>query len=177
MNEQTQIALSKFAREVVKQSKRNLTNRDKKDTKKLYNSLGYDLNVSKNSFSLAFLMEDYGSFVDQGVRGKKSSSKAPKSPYRFGSGRGKKGGLTDAINKWTRRKGLQFREKNGRFLSYDSTAFLITRSIYNKGIKPSLFFTKPFERAFKRLPDELIEKYGLELDNFIEHTLNKFENG
>jgi hypothetical protein len=47
-------------------------------------------------------------------------------------------------------------------MSYQSTAWLITRSIYSKGIKPSLFFTKPFEAAYKNLPNVLIEKYGLE---------------
>ena len=31
------------------------------------------------------------------------------------------------------------------------------------GIKPSLFFTKPFEAAFKKFPDQLVEKYGLDM--------------
>ena len=101
----------------------------------------------------------------KGFRGKSSSAKAPNSPFRFGSGTGKKGGLTNSINKWVKRKGIQFRDrKSGRFLSYQSTAFLISRSIYQKGIKPSLFFTKPFVAAFKRLPDELIEAYSLGLE-------------
>jgi hypothetical protein len=39
--------------------------------------------------------------------------------------------------------------------------FALARSIFNKGIKKSLFFTKPFEAAYKRLPEELVEKYGL----------------
>jgi hypothetical protein len=41
-------------------------------------------------------------------------------------------------------------------------AFLIARSVYRNGIKPSLFFTKPFEAAYKNLPQELIDKYGLD---------------
>ena len=36
------------------------------------------------------------------------------------------------------------------------------------GIKPSLFFTKPFEAAFKKLPDELVEKYGLDMEELFE---------
>jgi hypothetical protein len=121
-------------------------------------------------------MEEYGTFVDKGVKGAKSSQRAPRSPYRFGSGRGKKGGLTKGIDKWVKRKGIQFRDKKtGRFMSYKSTAFLIRRSIYNKGIKPSMFFTKPFENAFKRLPDEIVEKFGLEVDEFLEHALKDFE--
>jgi len=29
-------------------------------------------------------------------------------------------------------------------------------SIYKKGMAPTLFFTKPFEKHFKNLPDELL---------------------
>jgi hypothetical protein len=58
-------------------------------------------------------------------------------------------------------------------MSYQSTAYLITRSIWNKGIKPSLFFTKPFEQAFKKLPNELIEKFGLDVEDFLAYTLKQ----
>ena len=43
-------------------------------------------------------------------------------------------------------------------------------SIYKKGIKPSLFFTKPFEQAFKKLPEELTEAFGLDIRNFLQYT-------
>jgi hypothetical protein len=45
------------------------------------------------------------------------------------------------------------------------------------GIKPSLFFTKPFEKAFKKLPDVLVDKYGLDaeqlFDSIMKETLTK----
>ena len=67
------------------------------------------------------------------------------------------------MEKWVLHRRIQFKDrKSGKFMSYKSTAWLITRSIYSKGIKPSLFFTKPFEAAYKNLPNELIDKYGLE---------------
>jgi len=169
--DETREALNKFAKYVVQQSRSNLTKSDKNVSKELYNSLGYDLNVSKNSFSLSLLMEDYGMFQDKGVKGKTSSSKAPNSPFQFGSGTGKKGGLTNGIDKWVRRRRFQFRDKKGRFMSYQSTAFLITRSIYNKGIKPSMFFTKPFEKAFKGLNEELIKAYALDVEKFMATTI------
>ena len=66
---------------------------------------------------------------------------------------------------YVKRRKIQFRDKKtGKFLTYQSTAFLIARSIYQKGTKASLFFTKPFEAAFKRLPDELIEAYSIGLE-------------
>jgi hypothetical protein len=157
--------LNKFAKYVIQQSRSNLSKSDKNVSKELYNSLGYNVEVTTKGAELGFSMEQYGEFQDKGVRGKSSSAKAPNSPFRFGSGTGKKGGLTNSIDKWVRRRGIQFKDrKSGRFLSYQSTAFLISRSIYQKGIKPSLFFTKPFVAAFKRLPDELIEAYSIGLE-------------
>jgi hypothetical protein len=157
--------LNKFAKYVIQQSRSNLSKSDKNVSKELYNSLGYNVEVTSKGAELGFSMEQYGEFQDKGVRGKSSSAKAPNSPFRFGSGTGKKGGLTNSIDKWVRRRGIQFKDrKSGRFLSYQSTAFLISRSIYQKGIKPSLFFTKPFVAAFKRLPDELIEAYSIGLE-------------
>ena len=166
--------LNTFAKRVQQQSKSNLTKSKKKDTGELYNSIGYTLNVSKNSFRLAFTMTDYGAFVDKGVKGKTSSLKAPLSPFKFGSGTGEAGGLTKAISGWTERKRIQFRDRNtGRFYSYKQTAFLITRSIYNKGISTTNFFSKPFANEFKKLPDEIVTAYGLELHSFLEYTFKK----
>jgi|AntAceMinimDraft_11_1070367.scaffolds.fasta_scaffold09905_4 hypothetical protein len=169
--EKTRDALNKFAKYVVQQSRSNLTKSDKNVSKELYNSIGYKLNVSKNSFGLDLVMQDYGVFQDKGVKGKTSSAKAPNSPFKFGSGTGKKGGLTNGIDKWVRRRGFQFRDKKGKFLSYQSTAFLITRSIYNKGIKPSMFFTKPFEKAFAGLNEDLIQAFALDVTKFMETTI------
>lgn len=166
-----------FKKYVIQQSKSNLTKEGKKASGNLYSSIDAESKVSSNSFELDFLMEDYAAFVDLGVKGKNSTAKAPKSPFRFGSGTGKKGGLTKAIDKWVRLKGLQFKSKDtGMKLSYKNTAFLITRGIYNKGIKPTLFFTKPFEKGFKRLDDELIEAFGLDVEEFLDFTLKKIKD-
>jgi hypothetical protein len=157
--------LNKFAKYVIQQSRSNLSKSDKNDTKGLYNSLGYNVELTTKGAELGFSMEQYGEFQDKGVRGKSSSAKAPNSPFRFGTGTGRKGGLTEAMEGYVKRRRIQFKDrKTGRFLSYQSTAYLIARSIYQKGIKPSLFFTKPFVAAFKRLPDELIKAYSIGLE-------------
>lgn len=172
--EETIKALERFKKHVITQSKRNLTNKDKNVRKTLWNSIGGNIFASKSnsSIGLYFEMEEYGQYQDLGVKGKTSSNKAPESPYKFGTGTGKKGGLTQGIEKWVNARRFQFRDENGKFLSYKSTAFIITRSIYNKGLKPSYFFTKPFEAAFKNLPEELVEKYKLDLEQLLKSSLN-----
>ena len=165
--------LKKFRDYVIQQSRSNLTKGGKNVSKELYNSLKGEI-VTENGFSIVgFSMADYGAYKDKGVKGKTSSNKAPNSPFKFGSGTGKKGGLTKGINQWVKQKGFQFRDrKSGKFLSYDSTAYLITRSIFNKGIKPSLFFTKPFEAGYKKYIDvDLLKAFGQDIETMVDYNL------
>jgi hypothetical protein len=165
--------IKRFRDYVIQQSKSNLSKSGKNSSKELYNSLKGEV-VTENGYTIVgFQMADYGAFVDQGVKGKTSSNKAPNSPFKFGSGTGKKGGLTKGINQWVKQKGFQFRDrKSGRFLSYDSTAYLITRSIFHKGIKPSLFFTKPFEEGYKKYIDvDLLKAFGQDIETMVDYNL------
>ena len=165
--------IKKFRDYVIQQSRSNLTKGGKNVSKKLYDSLKGEI-VTENGFSIVgFSMDDYGAFQDKGVRGKTSSAKAPNSPFKFGSGTGPKGGLTQGINKWVRTKGFQFRDKtSGKFMSYQATAFLITRSIFHKGIKPSLFFTKPFEAGYKKYIDvDLMKAFGQDIETMVDYNL------
>ena len=172
----TREALEVFKQAVINQSRSMLTKKRKNVTKKLFNSIDGKVKVMPNSISLTFEMEDYAYFQDLGVKGAKSTYPLTArygTLAKFGSGRGGGGSLSDSIQEWVKRRRFQFRDKKGKFMSYQSTAFLITRSIWNKGLKPSLFFTKPFENAYKNLPKELIEAYGLDIEEFLEFTLKK----
>ena len=165
--------IKRFRDYVIQQSRSNLSKSGKNNSKELYNSLKGEVVTDKGFTIVGFQMADYGSFVDLGVKGKTSSNKAPNSPFKFGSGTGRKGGLTQGINKWVKLKGFQFRDrKSGRFLSYDSTAYLITRSIFHKGIKPSLFFTKPFEAGYKKYIDvDLLKAFGQDIETIVDYNL------
>lgn len=166
----TATALERFQKHVVSQSKRNLTLKNKNVSRNLYNSIKGDVKESKNSIQILFTMLDYGYFQDRGVKGVKSGRSL--SGFKFGTGTGTTGGLTDGIYKWVKARKIQFKDrKTGRFLSSRQTANLITHSIWNKGIKPTEFFTKPFESAFKNLPDEMVETYGLEVEKLFDQIM------
>jgi len=172
--ENLDIELKKFKDYVIQQSKSNLTKGRHNFTKSLYNSIKGDAKAYPRSYLLSFSMDEHGYYQDQGVRGKTSSIKAPNSPFKFGTGKGKKGGLTTGIKKWVRAKRFQFRNREtGKFMSYDSTALLIARSIYNKGLKPTLFFTKPFNNAFKRLPEEMVKGLSMDVDRLFKYSLKQ----
>lgn len=160
--------LTYFANEVINRSKSNLTQKKKNVNKTLYNSLNYELKVSqKNNFSLSFLMEDYGTFIDKGVKGRDSSLKAPNSPYQYKN----KMPPLKALDGWIIKRGLATRDKKGRFTSRESLKFAIAKSIQLKGIETTNFFTKPFENAFKRLPEDIVNAYALEVEDFLKFTL------
>jgi hypothetical protein len=156
---EVQKLLDDFRDKVIKEAKQGLP----RDTGTLANSLKSYVKESPNSVQITFQMKGYGWFQDRGVKGVKSGKSL--SGYRFGTGSGESGGLTKGINKWVQRKKFQFRDKEGKFLSYEQTARTIIRSIWNKGIKPSMFFTKPFEKYYKKLPKQVTEKYALDMVN------------
>ena len=81
------------------------------------------------------------------------------------------------LDKWIVRKGIAPRDKNGKLMNRKSLQFAIARSIFNNGIKPSLFFTKPFEAGFKRLPEELVEAYGLDALTIFNEQIDEIING
>ena len=157
--EEVQKLLDDFRSKVIKEAKQGLP----RDTGSLAKSLKSYVKASKNSIQITFQMKAYGWFQDRGVKGVSSGQSL--SDYRFGTGSGEEGGLTRGINKWVKRKNIQFRDKEtGRFLSYDQTARTIIRSIWQKGIKPSMWFTKPFEKYYKKLPNEVTKKYVKDLE-------------
>ena len=166
--------LDKFKDYVIKQSKANLTRLKKNSSKTLYNSIKGEAKAMPNSFYLNFEMEPYGKFIDKGVNGKKT---AYSTPYSYKT----KMPPPSKLDKWIVRKGLAPRNKDGKFTGRSinsvgfkkSIQFLIARKIFMFGIKPSLFFTKPFEKAYKNFPEELVAKYGLDALELFKHTIKQ----
>ena len=163
---EVQKQLDKFKAYVISESRKNLTRLKKNSSKKLYNSLRGEAKAMPNSFSMDFFMEDYGHFQDKGVSG---IVKKYDTPYNYTT----KMPPTRSLDKWVVRRGIAPRGKNGKFVSRQGLKFAIARSIFKNGIKPSLFFTKPFEAAYKKLPSELVDKFGLDALELFDMTIQQ----
>lgn len=190
-NNELNKTLKAFGKYVVDQSKANLE-KDGKGGGELYNSVSYNLIQETNAFLLEFLMEDYGMFQDQGVKGadpenvspnsKIRGQQAPNSRYRFGSG-SKRGTFETFQNKmaeFAKNKNIRFRIPKGqkgagqfKTGNYKSMGYVIAKNIYNRGLKPSYFFTKPFEQAFADLPDDLLNQFAIDVENQLTLGIKK----
>ena len=176
MQENLNEALQTFVDEVVRLAKINIGAKRKArrsngkiyykridNTGKLRNSLRGNVNTSANSFSADIMMEEYGEWVDKG-RGKTQS--------------GGNGQLKKNILKWIKSKPIRLRDANGNFAKVKDyklkgLAYIIARKIHTKGIEPTHFLTDPFERKFKNLPQEIIEAYSLDVEDFLRFTIDK----
>lgn len=162
--EQTYKTLNDFRDYVVGQAKQNLVSKNTFGnlSKALDNSY---VKVSKNSFELAFTMPKYGEFQDKGVSGVKTKYDTPFS-YKD------KMPPTKAFDKWIVKKGIAPRDANGKFISRDGLKFAIAKKIFLHGIKPSLFFTRPFEEGFKKYIDVELEKsFALDVEKLMSNSL------
>lgn len=160
-------ALKEFEQKVVQAAKDNLTKQNTSGD--LSKSIKGDVKQMPNSIRVFFEMNEYGFYQDRGVKGTKSGKSLDNFAYT------NKMPPPKAFDKWVVRKGIAPRDVKGKFKGRSiskvgfqkSITFLIARKIFHQGIKPTMFFTKPFEKAYKQLPEELIEKYGLDMENLL----------
>ena len=163
----TERVFKMFADKVINQSIRNLKNQDHIDTGKLAQDLSYDLKVHKSlSLELNFKMPLYAMFQDKGVKGSQSGRRAYKSPYKF-KGKNIK---EDVIETWIKRKGIQGRDKKGRFIKRESLAYLIGRKIALFGLPATRFFSNAFRQHYRKLPKNVIQAYAQDVRKFIKET-------
>ena len=171
---QQQIILEQFRDYVIQQARSNLSKLKKNSSRKLYDSIKGEVKVMPNSLRLFFDMTDYGFYQDQGVKGvggvrattskfnrtnnkgKMWKQKAKDSPFSFKADRKPS---VKHFKQWAESKGL--------------SPFAVRESVFRQGITRSLFFTTPFEKAFKKLPDEMIKAYGLEAEETFDTIMQE----
>jgi hypothetical protein len=182
-------AMQKMGNNVVREG-RSILKRKKKQTKQntLYKDFDYLVTSDKSSVILEFEFgraNDYWAFVDEGVRGAggyKGSGKmrGGKSPFRFGSGKGKGnwGEFKSSIIDWIKNKPIKLRGAKGKFIEKNaqnikSVAYLIQRAIYQRGLQRTQFFSKPFTDELKKETDKIVKAFADDLELAIEQTLEE----
>ena len=177
--------LKEFKDYVVEEAKQNL-NKDKMGGGDLYNSIRGTLDDEERGFIVNFLMEEYGAYQDEGVRGadpslvdskpdspysnRKGVQKAPLSKFKYKS----KPPPLDVLVDWAKRKNVRFRVRKGnkgagqfKKGSYKQMGFWLQKSIYAQGLKPTYFFKKAFEAGLKKVIPQLRKEFALDIEKGI----------
>lgn len=179
-------ALDDFGFDVVEGAKTILKQKDKNTSKKLSNSLDYKIKVSKNSFEFTLYMEDYGQYIDRGVKGaggtKADGSKwqkkriANNSLFKQRAGYKNKRPPANVFLGWIKKRGVQGRnKKTGRFTTRKSLSFAIANSVFHTGIEATRFLSTPVNKYFKKLPQDIVEAYGLTVDSLLKNSLKSID--
>ena len=176
--------LRRFRDYVIQQSRSNLSKSDKNVSKELYNSLKGEILTENNYSIVGFSMAEYGQFIDQGVRGadpsqvsknaKIKGQQAPNSPFKFKNKRPP----SKPLEEWAKKRGLRLRDDKGKFKegTYKTIGIILAKNIWARGIKPSLFFTKPFEAGYKKYIDtDLMKAFGQDIDTMVDSNLTNIQ--
>lgn len=167
------IALEALRDLIIEESKLNLQ-RQNKGGGGLENSIeGTKVKEDKSTLSFDILMADYAEFVDKGVSG---VEKKYNTPYSYRD----KMPPPSKLDKWIVKKGLKgIRDEKGRFIKRKSLQFMIAKSIYKRGLEPSLFFTNAYKSAVINLDKKLEKKVKIDVEDFLDLLIvkNKINNG
>jgi hypothetical protein len=153
--EELKKVLKKYAEYVIEQAKENLKKGGRYGTHdksgELSKSLSYIIDINNK---ISFQSLKYGEFLDKGVKGAKSTyPESRESPFKYTD----KMPPSSVFDKWSIRSGIAPRDEKGRFIKRKSLSFAIAKSIYKKGIRASMFFTKPFEDALPLFEDDMLD--------------------
>jgi hypothetical protein len=168
--------LEKYKNYVIQQAKANLSKGRNNLSKTLYNSIKGEVVTDDDYAIVGFKMEFYGQFLDEGVKGafpnmvKNGKQKAPNSRFMFTNKRPPAG----IIAEWAKKRKIRLRGEDGKFKrgNYKTLGFIIANRIYAQGIKPSLFFTKPYEAGFKKyITDQLPNQVVIDVDRIVDINL------
>jgi hypothetical protein len=168
--------LEKYKNYVIQQARANLSKGRNNMSKTLYNSIKGEVVTENNYAIVGFKMEYYGQFLDEGVKGafpslvKNGRQKAPNSRFMFTNKRPPAG----VIGEWAKKRGIRLRNDKGKFKrgNYKTLGFILAKRIYAQGIKPTLFFTKPYEAGFKKyIQDQMPTQVAIDVDRMVDINL------
>lgn len=181
--------LELYAKEFIKAANDNLNNDNSVNTGALSDSIEFEITRMGTDFNLKLLVADYYDYVNKGVQGKGRKNKNKTSPYKFQYITPSKSHV-EAIRNWikegrhkvkvsdikygkTRQEGKAIPQAKKE----QSLAYIIARSIKQKGLRATGFWDKAFDETFKDLGLQLSKALGvdisIDLNNLVQGVKKK----
>ena len=178
--------MQKIGHQVVNGAVRQLQSGNQMASGSLAENIAYRVEENRDGYDLEFWMEEYGMFLDAGVYGSNPMKARAKNPKQKGKKTNSvftgKDGLAakfsyknkrppmESLKGWAKKKNIRFRDKKGRYAKggYTTIAYWLQDRIFYQGIAPTLFFTKPFLKAFNELDKEIVKQFDLYINTVLE---------
>lgn len=138
--------MNQIGQELVAELKKELQDKGKDASGKLINSLNYDLIQTDTGYDIKIISEPYLKFVDQGRR---PGAKMPPS---------------SKLVPWIESKGIKF--AGGTTTA--QAAYVIARSIGDKGIKPANVVESSMQKVYNNRKDDISKAVAKDYQEFIQ---------
>jgi len=177
--------LRSYGKFIVRQAKKIVKKKGKKDKGVLLRSLKYVLKLKRGKFDIEFLSAKHGDFIDKGVKGlgrknlppgstagqhggakmrpnrtyiDAATGKRKRSPYKF-----KTPNIRSSImESYVQRQGIKIGD-----MSVKSMAFIVGRAIKAKGIQGISFYSQPISAFSKKFRQDLMQEFETDVLNQI----------
>lgn len=157
------MVLNSFGSSVVSDAKKNLDSK----TGNLESKISFAARVMPNSMSLSFNLGEYGQGIDQGIKGSTDNEVNADTPFKFMNVRPSRQ-MQRNLDQWANAVGFTPFTKDRKW-----GIFRLGELILQRGIKPSYFFRNAYEKHFRTLDKDLVEAFGLDVDDFFEFVFKK----
>ena len=152
MNDNLKKSLEELGVDFIKELTNQLLAADKKATGQLINSLDYKVVEVLDNLLLTILSEPYLKYIDEG----RKPGRMPPS---------------QVFIRWIDAKGIVFKNKKGKIIKKESTAFLIARSIGKNGIKPTNIIRKTIDNVYSNKTALLEKAAAKDVEALLEKIL------
>ena len=171
--------IENFLANVTQEAANNLAMRGKGGgnlEEAVLNSGRYKINPNSVEIAFDFGDNDYAFFVDQGVAKAGDGIEgdiadidplSDSKPFGFRDYINPPEDMRINLRNWLNAKGMYGFDD----VKMNAAVFLIGRAVRREGIERTLFFTKPYRKYFKQLPDEFIEAFGFEIEDLYNFIL------
>ena len=156
----TKLILDEFGKQFIDAYRSGLDKKNANASNSLYNSLNFEVKIGKQSISLDISLNDYWKYLENGCKGTETSYPDAYYPAHFPP--------TKAIEEWIKIKPVIPEQRNGKLPTQKQLAYLISRSIYRKGIEPRFIFRDAVDDVWEQLKDALNEAIEKDVENNIK---------
>ena len=156
----TKLVLDEFGKQFIDAYRSGLDAKNANASRDLYNSLNFEVKIGKQSINLDILLNDYWKYLEYGCKGTKTSYPEAYYPAHFPP--------TKAIEEWIKIKPVIPEQRNGKLPTQKQLVYLISRSIYRKGIEPRFIFRDAVDDVWEQLKDALNEAIEKDVENNIK---------